>query len=54
MQLKGDISGLVARVRQLEDVYLELLADAGEKAVQEAIAEGNYQNITGNLRSSIG
>ncbi len=54
MQFKGDISGLDALERQLEDVYLDRLADAGEKAVQEAIAEGNYQNITGNLRSSIG
>lgn len=54
MKFKGDISGLDALERQLEDVYLDRLADAGEKAVQEAIAEGNYQNITGNLRSSIG
>ena len=54
MQFKGDISGLDELERQLEDAYLDRLADAGEKAVQEAIAEGNYQNITGNLRSSIG
>ncbi len=54
MQLKGDISGLDKLERQLEEKYIGRLAEAGEKACQIAITGGWYQNITGNLRSSIG
>lgn len=54
MEFKGDISGLDKLERNVEEEYLNRLAEAGEKAVQEAIKQGNYQNITGNLRSSIG
>lgn len=54
MEFKGDVSGLDELERKMEEEYLNRLAEAGEKAVQEAIKKGSYQNITGNLRSSIG
>lgn len=54
MKIKGDISGLNELQSEVEAFYIDRLAEAGEKAVQEAIEHGNYQNITGNLRSSIG
>lgn len=54
MEFKADISGLDELERQIEKTYMERLADAGEKAVHESILRGNYQNQTGNLRSSIG
>ena len=40
MQLKGDISGLDSLERQLEDVYLDHLADAGEKGRTRSHSRG--------------
>lgn len=54
MKSKGDVSGIDEMMRQVEEEYLDRIADAGEKACAEAVARGDYQNITGNLRSSIG
>lgn len=54
MRVKGDITGLDEYAKRIENEYLNRLADAGEQACQAAIQSGNYQNITGNLRSSIG
>lgn len=54
MEFKGDVSGLDELERQLEDAYITRLIEAGEMACQEAIKKGDYGNITGNLRSSIG
>lgn len=54
MMAKGDISGLDELGRQLEEAYVGRLAGAGERACADAVARGSYQNITGNLRSSIG
>lgn len=54
MRFKGDISGLDEIMQLAEDEYLDRIADAGERACAEAVAMGDYQNITGNLRSSIG
>ena len=54
MKVKGDTSGLDELSKRMENEYLDRLADAGEKACAEAAAKGWYQNITGNLRSSIG
>lgn len=54
MEFKGDISGLDELERQIEMAYIDRLIEAGEIACQEAIEKGDYENITGNLRSSIG
>lgn len=54
MRVKGDISGLDKLEEQAEQYYIDRLIRAGEDAVKKAIEIGNYQNITGNLRSSIG
>ena len=54
MEFKGDVSGIDKYEKQIESDYIERLINTGEKAVQVAIERGNYQNITGNLRSSIG
>ena len=52
--MKGDISGLDEYGGQVEQYYISRLAEAGEAAIAEAVTKGKYQNITGNLRSSIG
>lgn len=54
MEVKGDISGLDKYMEEVEQYYLSRLAEAGEEAVVKAVTKGWYQNITGNLRSSIG
>ena len=54
MRVKGDISGLDEYGGQVEQYYISRLAEAGEAAIAEAVTKGKYQNITGNLRSSIG
>ena len=54
MKFKGDISGLDEYQKAVEEHYIQRLAEAGEAACQEAVIRGKYQNITGNLRSSIG
>ena len=54
MKVRGDASGLDELAGRLERQYLDRLAEAGEAAVAEAVAKGRYQNITGNLRSSVG
>ena len=54
MQIKGDISGLNEFELEVEEYYLKRLIEAGEEAVKDAIMFGDYQNQTGNLRSSIG
>ena len=54
MRFKGDTRGLDELQSEMEEFYYQRLIDAGESAVKLAIANGNYQNITGNLRSSIG
>lgn len=54
MEFKGDVSGLDELKRQVEQYYIDRLIEAGEAAVQEAIKNGDYDNISGNLRSSIG
>lgn len=54
MVTRGDATGLDEFSDKIEQAYIDRLADAGEKACADAVAEGNYQNITGNLRSSIG
>ena len=54
MVIRGDATGLDEFSDKIEQAYIDRLADAGEKACADAVAEGNYQNITGNLRSSIG
>lgn len=41
-------------VRQMTEAIIETLQYIGEKAVTIARDRGNYNNITGNLRSSIG
>jgi len=37
-----------------KEKFIEILVYAGEKAVSEARQNGKYNDITGNLRSSIG
>lgn len=54
MIVKGDISGLDDYENQVEQYYISRLIESGETAVVAAITKGWYQNITGNLRSSIG
>lgn len=54
MIVKGDTSGLDELKYQVEQEYLRRFVEAGEEACRVAVAEGRYQNITGNLRSSIG
>lgn len=54
MRFKGDISGLDGLEEQAERYYIDRLIQAGEECVKKAIEEGNYQNRTGDLRSSIG
>lgn len=54
MVVRGDISGLDEYGGQVEQYYISRLAEAGEAAIAEAVTKGRYQNITGNLRSSIG
>ena len=54
MHFKGDISGLDNLGKEIEEFYVNRLIEAGELACQAAIQKGNYENITGNLRSSIG
>lgn len=54
MEFKGDITGLDEFEKQIEMAYINRLIKAGEMACQEAIKGGNYEDITGNLRSSIG
>lgn len=54
MEFKGDTSGLDELEKRIEMVYINRLIKAGEMACQEAIKGGNYEDITGNLRSSIG
>lgn len=54
MRFKGDVSGLDKLEEQAERYYIDRLIQAGEEGVKKAIEEGNYQNRTGDLRSSIG
>lgn len=54
MEFKGDISGLDKVERQVEQHYIDRIIQAGEVAVRKSVESGNYQNITGDLRSSIG
>lgn len=54
MNFKGDISGLDELEKKIETAYIKRLIEAGETACQEAIKNGDYEDITGNLRSSIG
>ena len=54
MEFKGDITGLNELEKRIEQYYIDRLIQAGEAAVQKAVVDGNYQNITGDLRSSIG
>lgn len=54
MIVKGDTNGLDEFSYRVEQAYIDRFADAGEQACADAVANGNYQNITGNLRSSIG
>lgn len=54
MKFKGDLSGLDELEKQMEESYMNRLIEAGEISCQEAIKSGTYENITSNLRSSIG
>ena len=54
MEIRGDISGLGDYEKSVEQHYISRMAEAGEAAVIKAVTKGKYQNITGNLRSSIG
>ena len=54
MRVRGDISGLDELENRIEEHYVQRLIEAGEAACQKAVIKGWYQNITGNLRSSIG
>lgn len=54
MEFKGDISGLDELEKKIEQYYIDRFIQAGEAACQEAIKNGDYGDITGNLRSSIG
>lgn len=54
MKIKGDASSLEKFQKEIETEYINRLIEIGETACQEAIVSGNYENITGNLRSSIG
>lgn len=54
MKFKGDVSGLNELMQRAEEEYITRFIEAGEIACQKAIKSGNYENITGNLRSSIG
>lgn len=54
MKVRGDISGLDEYEKRVEQYYISRLVEAGEAAVVAAVTKGKYQNITGNLRSSIG
>lgn len=54
MKIKGDISGINELQKRIEDEYINRLIEIGEEACQKAIINGEYENITGNLRSSIG
>ena len=54
MKATGDTKGLDELSERMERAYLDRMAEAGERAVAAAVANGSYHNITGNLRSSIG
>lgn len=54
MIVKGNTKGLDEAETRMMEAYYDRLAEAGEEAVETAIRMGSYQNITGNLRSSIG
>lgn len=54
MDVKFDFSDVEPFFEEIEDTILAMLIEAGENAITTAIESGTYQNITGNLRSSIG
>lgn len=54
MEFKGDTSGLDELEKRIEMAYINRLVEAGEMACQEAIKNGDYEDVTGNLRSSMG
>lgn len=54
MEFRGESSGLDELEKRIEQYYIDRFIQAGEEAVQKAVVNGNYQNITGDLRSSIG
>lgn len=58
MTAKGDCKRIKAKVEQMKrDIRANLqatLSKVGEDAIAEARRNGSYNNITGNLRNSIG
>ena len=53
MRFKGDTSGLDELEKRIKMAYIARLIEAGEMACQEAIKNGDYEDVTGNLRSSL-
>ncbi len=54
MRFKGDTSGLDALIKQIDERSDAVLTEVGREACRLAQQDGNYQNITYNLRNGNG
>lgn len=52
MDVKFDDSDVEAFFREAEQEIVSKLKEIGEEAVQYAVDNGDYHNVTGNLRQS--
>lgn len=49
-----DFSDIEQAIDEFEESVIKRLVELGEEAYETAVQRGSYNNITGNLRSSIG
>lgn len=49
-----DFSDIEQAINEFEESVIKRLVELGEEAYETAVQRGRYNNITGNLRSSIG
>lgn len=54
MDITYDFSDLYKGIDDFLNEIIAMLVQIGEESVEVAISKGRYENITGNLRSSIG
>lgn len=52
MDIKSELSGLDSLLEELENEAKDIMDSVGQEAVEYAVANGTYQNRTGNLRRS--
>lgn len=52
MDISVELSGLDGLLDACKKEVVEVLTEAGEQYVADAVAEGNYHDVTGNLRRS--